>query len=222
MRPTEACNITLQIRAFSRIGAVSVYCPDLRLVFCARGGKDGEHPGIRRPGRVRVDPFASGSGIDHGRRRFSQCFANVRMLCCAGGRGLHPRDRCAIGRKGDVAVENGFSQLFGQLRGLSGEQHREEAAQNKLLHLVILIKERRHGKGGNLFAGPLIAVVGNDIIPLVGRGPGDKRDHRFRVAHVEDFVRHVGLDVDEITGFVLQQVCLSPGPNSWRTLPSRM
>src|ERR1700730_12232323 len=56
----------------------------------------------------------------------------------------------------------------------------------------------------------LIAVVRNNIIPFVGRGAGDEGHDRFRVAHVEDFVRHARFDVDEIAGLVLQRL-LEPG-----------
>src|SRR5438874_9407593 len=50
----------------------------------------------------------------------------------------------------------------------------------------------------------LVAIVRNDVVPLVGGGAGDKGDDRFGVARVEDFVRHAGFDVNEITGFVFQ------------------
>jgi hypothetical protein len=56
----------------------------------------------------------------------------------------------------------------------------------------------------------LAAVVRDNIIPFFGRGSGDERDDGFRVAHVEDFVRHTGLDVNEIAGLVLQHL-LEPG-----------
>src|SRR5437764_768110 len=50
------------------------------------------------------------------------------------------------------------------------------------------------------------AIVRNDVLPLVGGGAGDEGDYRFGVAHVENFVRHAGFDVDEIAGFVLQHL----------------
>ena len=54
------------------------------------------------------------------------------------------------------------------------------------------------------------AVVGNDIIPLSSGRAGDKGHDRFGVAHVEDFMRHAGFDVNEIAGFVFQHL-LEPG-----------
>src|SRR6266849_6060405 len=56
----------------------------------------------------------------------------------------------------------------------------------------------------------LVAVVRNNIIPLVGRGAGDKGHDGFGVAHVEDFMRHARFDVNKIAGFVLQDL-LEPG-----------
>jgi hypothetical protein len=49
-------------------------------------------------------------------------------------------------------------------------------------------------------------VVGNNIIPLIGGGAGDKSDDRFGIAHVKDFVRHARPYVDKIAGFVLQDL----------------
>ena len=49
-----------------------------------------------------------------------------------------------------------------------------------------------------------MAIVRNNIVPFVSRRAGDECDHRFGVAHVEHFVRHPGLDVNEIAGFVFQ------------------
>jgi hypothetical protein len=56
----------------------------------------------------------------------------------------------------------------------------------------------------------LVAVIRNDIIPLVGRGAGDKGYDGFGITHVKDFVRHVGFYVNEIAGFVFQRF-LEPG-----------
>src|SRR5207248_9879522 len=55
-------------------------------------------------------------------------------------------------------------------------------------------------------ASTFVPIARNDIVPLVGGGAGDEGDYRFGVAHVEDFVRHAGFDVDEIAGFVLQHL----------------
>src|SRR3954470_22308249 len=49
---------------------------------------------------------------------------------------------------------------------------------------------------------PLVAIVRNDLVPLVSGRAGDECDHRLGIAHVEDFMRHAGLDVDEIAGLV--------------------
>ena len=59
--------------------------------------------------------------------------------------------------------------------------------------------------------GRSIAIVGHDFVPLVGRRTRDKRDHGFGLAHIEDFVRHAGFDVNEITGFVFNDL-LEAGP----------
>src|SRR5207302_1794082 len=56
----------------------------------------------------------------------------------------------------------------------------------------------------------LIPLVRNDIVPFVGRGTGDKGDDGLGITHVEDFMRHVRLDVNEIAGFVLQYLLKPP------------
>ena len=56
---------------------------------------------------------------------------------------------------------------------------------------------------GSLSSARLIPVVGNNIVPFIGRRAGDKGDDEFGVAHVEDFVGHAGFDVNEIAVFVL-------------------
>src|SRR3982751_6765792 len=52
----------------------------------------------------------------------------------------------------------------------------------------------------------LVAVVRNDVVPFVGGGSRDKRNHWLSVAHVKHFVGHARLDVNEITGFVFQDL----------------
>src|SRR6266571_5485976 len=56
-----------------------------------------------------------------------------------------------------------------------------------------------------------VPIIRNNVVPLVGGGAGDEGDHRFGIAHVEDFVRHAGFDVDEIAGFVFDRL-LAAGP----------
>ncbi len=52
----------------------------------------------------------------------------------------------------------------------------------------------------------LIAIVRNDVVPFLGGGTRNKGDDRFGFAHVEDFVRNAGFDVNEIAGFVLDHL----------------
>src|SRR5436309_12626175 len=52
----------------------------------------------------------------------------------------------------------------------------------------------------------LRSVVWNDLGPLVGGTTGDKCDRRLDIAHVEHFMRHTGLDVDEIAGLVFDHL----------------
>ena len=47
-----------------------------------------------------------------------------------------------------------------------------------------------------------VAIVGDYLVPLVGRRACDEGDDRFGVAHVEDFMRYTRFDVNEIAGFV--------------------
>ena len=61
------------------------------------------------------------------------------------------------------------------------------------------------------FSASLITVIRNNIIPLVSRGAGDKRNDGFGIAHVQDFMRHAWFNVNEIAGFVLQHL-LEAGP----------
>ena len=96
-----------------------------------------------------------------------------------------------------------------------------------MLHVAILTKALQNGKSheargqrsGRRLSVRLVPVVRNNVMPLVGRGARHKGHDRFGVAHVEDFVRHAGLDVNEIASFILNHL-LEPGPNSWRTFPS--
>ena len=52
----------------------------------------------------------------------------------------------------------------------------------------------------------LPAIVRNDVVPFVSRRAGDECDHRLGIAHVEDFMRHAGLDVNEIAGLVFDHL----------------
>src|SRR6187401_3303813 len=47
------------------------------------------------------------------------------------------------------------------------------------------------------------AVIRDDVRPFVGVRARDNRNDRLTVAEVEDFVWNSGLDVDEVTGAVL-------------------
>ena len=132
---------------FSRIGAVSIHGPELRLVFLVRRWKKRERLGIGRPGGAGVGPLASGSNVNHRWPAhflmFHECGS---ALSCRGG-GLHPRDVCSIGRKSNVAVEDGFTQLFSQLHAselltTSGRDRPE-----KMLHVAILTKDLMQRQG---------------------------------------------------------------------------
>src|SRR5437868_4624515 len=57
-----------------------------------------------------------------------------------------------------------------------------------------------------ILSSALVPIVGNDVVPLGGGRTGDKGDDWFGVAHVENFVRHAGFDVNEIAGFVFQDL----------------
>src|SRR4030095_10407733 len=50
------------------------------------------------------------------------------------------------------------------------------------------------------FLATFVSVIWNNVVPLFCRGAGDESDDGFGVAHVEDFMRHAGLDVNEIAG----------------------
>src|SRR6266568_985300 len=52
----------------------------------------------------------------------------------------------------------------------------------------------------------VISIVRNDLVPLVGRRACDEGDDRFGVAHVEDFMRYTGLDVNEIARLILNHL----------------
>src|SRR5204863_7757930 len=52
----------------------------------------------------------------------------------------------------------------------------------------------------------LCSLVRNDVVPLVGGRAGDEGDNRLGVAHVEYFMRHAGLDVNEIASFVFDHL----------------
>ena len=50
------------------------------------------------------------------------------------------------------------------------------------------------------------SLVRNDLVPFVSRRAGDECDHGLGIAHVEDFVRHTGLDVDEIASLIFDRL----------------
>src|SRR2546430_16129711 len=60
VRPTRSRRVSFQLANFSRIGAISIYRPELPLIFLAGGGKERDGFGVGRPGRVGIDPLASG------------------------------------------------------------------------------------------------------------------------------------------------------------------
>src|SRR4029453_2148547 len=51
-----------------------------------------------------------------------------------------------------------------------------------------------------------LPIVRNDVLPFGCIRAGHDRDDRLDVAHVEDFVRHSGLDEDEIAGIVFDDL----------------
>ena len=54
-------------------------------------------------------------------------------------------------------------------------------------------------------------IVGDDVFPFGGVGSGHDRDHVFGVAQVGDLVRHAGLDVDKVTGLILNDLLQAVG-----------
>ena len=51
-----------------------------------------------------------------------------------------------------------------------------------------------------------MTIIRDDLVPLVSGRTGDEGHDRFGFTHVEDFMRHAWLDVDEVAGFVLQHL----------------
>src|SRR5262249_47583097 len=49
------------------------------------------------------------------------------------------------------------------------------------------------------------ALVGDNVVPLVGGGARDKGDDRLRVTQIEDFVGHAWFNINEIAGFVFDR-----------------
>jgi hypothetical protein len=52
----------------------------------------------------------------------------------------------------------------------------------------------------------LFPIVRDNVIPFLGGRARDESDDWFRVAHVEDLMRDAGFDVNEIAGFVFQDL----------------
>ena len=52
----------------------------------------------------------------------------------------------------------------------------------------------------------LAAIVWDNVVPLSGGGARDKGNNRFGVAQIEDFVRDARFDVNEVAGFVFQDL----------------
>jgi hypothetical protein len=63
---------------------------------------------------------------------------------------------CAVGRERDITVQDGFTQLFGQLLyALGCKRHGEKKSQKKMLHPVILTKAERSDKETQIRKGGL-------------------------------------------------------------------
>lgn len=58
----------------------------------------------------------------------------------------------------------------------------------------------------SMFCRRRVSVVRDDIVPFVRRRAGDEGHDRLRVAHIEDFMRDPGLDVNEIARLVFQDL----------------
>src|SRR5205085_8977757 len=111
------------------------YRPELLLLLLAGRRKESERFGIRRPGWIRVDPPLTRAELNRDRRdRVSISFADGDSLCFKGRRGLDPGDEAAIGRKRDIAAQDGFTEIPSQLHVLSCYKRREEKGQKKILH----------------------------------------------------------------------------------------
>src|SRR5438874_644092 len=50
----------------------------------------------------------------------------------------------------------------------------------------------------------LPAIISSNVVPLVGGRARDECHDRFGVAHIKDFVRHAGFDVNEIARLIFQ------------------
>ena len=61
---------------------------------------------------------------------------------------------------------------------------------------MVLVATGSSGCGGT--------IVRNDVLPLAGIGARHHSYHRLGLAQVEHFVRHAGLDEDEVAGTVLE------------------
>src|ERR1051326_1767772 len=68
-----------------------------------------------------------------------------------------------------------------------------------------IAKERNYSNSRGL------AIVWNNVVPLVRRRAGDKRDDRFGFAHVKDLMGHTRLDINEIAGLIFEHL-LQAGP----------
>src|SRR5205085_12334442 len=64
----------------------------------------------------------------------------------------------------------------------------------------------------------LVAIVRNDLVPLVSGRARNKGNYGFSFAHVEDLMWDAGFDVDEIAGFVLDYL-FKPGAEFVAYLP---
>lgn len=62
------------------------------------------------------------------------------------------------------------------------------------------------GSEQSLQSGFLIAIVRNNFVPLLRGRAGDEGDDRFGLAHIKDFVGDARFDVDEIAGFIFQDL----------------
>jgi hypothetical protein len=49
-------------------------------------------------------------------------------------------------------------------------------------------------------------VVGDDMCPFLGIGPGNDRNHWLRIAEVENLMRNAGLDINEVARRVVDRL----------------
>src|ERR1041384_4344753 len=129
--------VTTQLGEFLCAAAIGINDPKLLLLVTlfSSVGKERKRLGIRRPNRIGIDSFSRSFELHHCRARISRRRANVSLLRCRRGSGLHPRDIFSVRRNRDIAVKHRFPKVINDRHCLSCYKCWKQTRENKMFHV---------------------------------------------------------------------------------------